>query len=95
MTETSRPTCFQEVILRLQNYWADKGCAILQPYDMEVGAGTFHPAALAGDTKAAQALIATVLQNDPTKISALKMQGAWQIEEDKVEDAIATLRTGA
>ena len=49
--------------------------------------------ALAGDTKAAQALIATVLQNDPTKISALKMQGAWQIEEDKVEDAIATLRT--
>ncbi|PPB81136.1 glycyl-tRNA synthetase alpha chain [Albidovulum inexpectatum] len=38
------PRSFQEIILRLQNYWADKGCAILQPYDMEVGAGTFHPA---------------------------------------------------
>lgn len=39
-----RPTCFQDVILRLQNYWAKQGCAVLQPYDMEVGAGTFHPA---------------------------------------------------
>ena len=39
-----KPTSFQEIILRLQNYWASKGCAILQPYDMEVGAGTFHPA---------------------------------------------------
>ncbi len=38
------PRSFQEIILRLQNYWAAKGCAILQPYDMEVGAGTFHPA---------------------------------------------------
>ncbi len=39
-----RPKSFQEIILRLQTYWASKGCAILQPYDMEVGAGTFHPA---------------------------------------------------
>ncbi|MFN4154678.1 MAG: glycine--tRNA ligase subunit alpha [Paracoccaceae bacterium] len=38
------PRSFQEIILRLQSYWAAKGCAILQPYDMEVGAGTFHPA---------------------------------------------------
>jgi glycyl-tRNA synthetase alpha chain len=38
------PQSFQEVILRLQAYWAGQGCAILQPYDMEVGAGTFHPA---------------------------------------------------
>ena len=38
------PTSFQEIILRLQNYWAAQGCAVLQPYDMEVGAGTFHPA---------------------------------------------------
>jgi glycyl-tRNA synthetase alpha chain len=38
------PRSFQEVILRLQSYWAARGCAILQPYDMEVGAGTFHPA---------------------------------------------------
>jgi len=38
------PRSFQEIILRLQAYWAAKGCAILQPYDMEVGAGTFHPA---------------------------------------------------
>ncbi|MGE0045423.1 MAG: glycine--tRNA ligase subunit alpha [Hyphomonadaceae bacterium] len=38
------PRCFQEIILRLQEYWAAQGCAILQPYDMEVGAGTLHPA---------------------------------------------------
>ncbi len=35
---------FQSLILTLQNFWADQGCLILQPYDMEVGAGTFHPA---------------------------------------------------
>ncbi|WP_428414370.1 glycine--tRNA ligase subunit alpha [Pararhizobium sp.] len=35
---------FQALILTLHAYWADKGCAVLQPYDMEVGAGTFHPA---------------------------------------------------
>ncbi|MCD6548960.1 MAG: glycine--tRNA ligase subunit alpha [Thermodesulfobacterium sp.] len=35
---------FQEVIAVLNKFWADKGCVILQPYDMEVGAGTFHPA---------------------------------------------------
>src|SRR6202521_4995698 len=34
---------FQGLILTLQRYWADYGCVILQPYDMEVGAGTFHP----------------------------------------------------
>jgi glycyl-tRNA synthetase alpha chain len=38
------PRSFQEIILRLQAYWAEQGCAIMQPYDMEVGAGTFHPA---------------------------------------------------
>ena len=35
---------FQDIILKLQNYWAKQGCAILQPYDMEVGAGTSHTA---------------------------------------------------
>lgn len=35
---------FQGLILALQNYWASKGCVVLQPLDMEVGAGTFHPA---------------------------------------------------
>jgi glycyl-tRNA synthetase alpha chain len=35
---------FQGLIMALQRYWADWGCIILQPYDMEVGAGTFHPA---------------------------------------------------
>ncbi len=35
---------FQSLILKLQAYWAAQGCAILQPYDIEVGAGTFHPA---------------------------------------------------
>ncbi len=39
-----RPPSFQDLILRLQRYWADQGCVILQPYDVEVGAGTFHPA---------------------------------------------------
>ena len=34
---------FQNVILNLQNFWANKGCVILQPYDLEKGAGTFHP----------------------------------------------------
>ncbi len=35
---------FQQIILTLQNYWAERGCALLQPLDMEVGAGTSHPA---------------------------------------------------
>jgi glycyl-tRNA synthetase alpha chain len=35
---------FQQLILKLQQYWADQGCALLQPYDMEVGAGTSHTA---------------------------------------------------
>jgi glycyl-tRNA synthetase alpha chain len=42
---TTSPTrSFQGLILTLQQFWAQKGCVILQPYDMEVGAGTFHPA---------------------------------------------------
>ncbi|MGK7754583.1 MULTISPECIES: glycine--tRNA ligase subunit alpha [unclassified Roseovarius] len=41
---SGKPRSFQEIILRLQAYWAAKGCAVMQPYDMEVGAGTFHPA---------------------------------------------------
>jgi glycyl-tRNA synthetase alpha chain len=41
---STAPLSFQDIILCLQAYWAAKGCAVLQPYDMEVGAGTFHPA---------------------------------------------------
>jgi len=37
---------FQDIILELNRYWAEAGCVIMQPYDMEVGAGTFHPATL-------------------------------------------------
>ncbi|MEE8214509.1 MAG: glycine--tRNA ligase subunit alpha [Alphaproteobacteria bacterium] len=37
---------FQQLILDLQGFWAGKGCVLLQPYDMEMGAGTFHPATL-------------------------------------------------
>ncbi len=37
---------FQDIIATLNNYWAAKGCVVMQPYDMEVGAGTFHPATL-------------------------------------------------
>jgi glycyl-tRNA synthetase alpha chain len=40
----SAPGTFQELIFALQRYWADQGCVILEPYDMEVGAGTFHTA---------------------------------------------------
>ncbi len=43
-TTPNKKNCFQNLILSLQNFWAEKGCVILQPYDMEVGAGTFHPA---------------------------------------------------
>ena len=35
---------FQALILSLQSFWAERGCVLMQPYDMEVGAGTFHPA---------------------------------------------------
>ena len=35
---------FQDTIFNLQKFWSKHGCIILQPYDMEVGAGTFHPA---------------------------------------------------
>ncbi len=40
----TQPPSFQDIILRLHRYWAGQGCVILQPYDMEMGAGTFHPA---------------------------------------------------
>lgn len=41
---SSPSTSFQDLILTLQHFWSEKGCIILQPYDLEVGAGTFHPA---------------------------------------------------
>ncbi|MFM5923406.1 MAG: glycine--tRNA ligase subunit alpha [Novosphingobium sp.] len=44
MSESKRPLSFQEMILRLHAFWSAQGCLILQPYDMRVGAGTFHPA---------------------------------------------------
>ncbi|MGZ8996786.1 MAG: glycine--tRNA ligase subunit alpha [Rhodospirillales bacterium] len=40
----AQPPSFQSLILSLQQFWADRQCVILQPFDMEVGAGTFHPA---------------------------------------------------
>lgn len=40
----SKKLSFQNIILTLQNFWAEQGCVIMQPLDMEVGAGTFHPA---------------------------------------------------
>jgi glycyl-tRNA synthetase alpha chain len=40
----TKPLSFQRLILTLHDYWSDQSCAILQPYDMEMGAGTFHPA---------------------------------------------------
>lgn len=44
MTDPKTPITFQQIILTLQAYWAKQGCVILQPYDMEMGAGTFHTA---------------------------------------------------
>jgi glycyl-tRNA synthetase alpha chain len=45
MAKENLPACrnFQDLILALQQFWAHKGCVIAQPYDMEMGAGTFHP----------------------------------------------------
>jgi len=40
----TKPDTFQDIILALQQFWATQGCVLLQPLDMEVGAGTFHPA---------------------------------------------------
>ena len=42
--KTKKLITFQETIFNVQNYWSNHGCLILQPYDVEVGAGTFHPA---------------------------------------------------
>jgi glycyl-tRNA synthetase alpha chain len=44
MARRSMALSFQDLILTLHRYWADRGCVILQPYDMEMGAGTFHTA---------------------------------------------------
>ena len=45
MPKVAKPSrTFQDLLLTLQRYWAEQGCVILQPYDMEVGAGTFHTA---------------------------------------------------
>jgi len=44
MSDNTRPLSFQEMILRLHAFWSAQGCLILQPYDMRMGAGTFHPA---------------------------------------------------
>jgi glycyl-tRNA synthetase alpha chain len=41
-----KPLSFQDIILALSRYWAEQGCVVLQPYDIEVGAGTSHPATL-------------------------------------------------
>src|SRR5690606_8991415 len=44
LSQAARPRTFQELILALQHYWAARGCVVLQPYDMPMGAGTFHSA---------------------------------------------------
>ena len=40
----TKQSSFQNIIMNLQTYWMNQGCVLLQPYDLEVGAGTFHPA---------------------------------------------------
>ena len=44
ITKTNKVLSFQDIIMNLQKFWGKYGCIILQPYDIEVGAGTFHPA---------------------------------------------------
>jgi glycyl-tRNA synthetase alpha chain len=44
MRANTKPVSFQELIQRLHSFWSRQGCVILQPYDVEMGAGTFHPA---------------------------------------------------
>jgi glycyl-tRNA synthetase alpha chain len=44
VSKAAKPLSFQDIILTLHRFWAAQGCVILQPYDMEMGAGTFHPA---------------------------------------------------
>ena len=77
----SKTSNFQDLILSLQAYWAEKGCLILQPFDMEVGAGTFHPAttpALIGPSAVARGLCAALekaegwaLWREPEPVAAL------------------------
>ncbi|HET9122192.1 MAG TPA: glycine--tRNA ligase subunit alpha [Acidiferrobacteraceae bacterium] len=43
-----RPAHFQDLVLTLQRFWARQGCVLMQPYDMEMGAGTFHPTTFLG-----------------------------------------------
>src|ERR1700759_290857 len=43
MMASSKEKSFQSIILKLQSFWAQHDCVILQPYDIEMGAGTFHP----------------------------------------------------
>ena len=68
----SKTPSFQDLILRLHAFWAAQGCVILQPYDVEMGAGTFHPAttlrALGGSIiskKTGLAAISKVLTENP------------------------------
>ena len=42
--DNSKGQTFQEIVMSLQKFWGKYGCVLLQPYDLEVGAGTFHPA---------------------------------------------------
>jgi glycyl-tRNA synthetase alpha chain len=44
MADNATPLSFQDMILKLHAFWSEQGCLILQPYDMRMGAGTFHPA---------------------------------------------------
>ncbi|MDO9473922.1 MAG: glycine--tRNA ligase subunit alpha, partial [Caulobacter sp.] len=44
MSSDAKPRSFQALIMRLNQYWGDRGCLILQPHDEQVGAGTLHPA---------------------------------------------------
>ncbi len=70
---------FQDLILTLQNYWAAQGCVILQPYDMEVGAGTFHPATTLralGPEAMAGGLCAAVAAGRPTVAMAKTRTGS-------------------
>jgi len=63
---------FQDIILKLQHFWADNGCNVLQPYDENMGAGTFHPATFFG-----------ALGKKPTSIAYAQPCRAIGIETEK------------
>ena len=85
----TQPLSFQRMILTLHDYWSQRGCLILQPYDMRMGAGTFHTAttlrALGPDPWNA-AFVQPADQNAARRRPAVEVQGPDQKGDDQHHD---------